>query len=129
MRKAPHRVKPGGRLESLAPLIAEAAELLRAGRLVAFPTETVYGLGANALDEAAVRRIFEAKGRPYSSPLIGARGDDRDYGARAGARVAGKGRDAGAAVLAGAADDRGGEECERARRGDGRAAERRTAYA
>lgn len=50
--------------------IARAAELLRAGQLVAFPTETVYGLGANALDEAAVRRIFEAKGRPHSSPLI-----------------------------------------------------------
>lgn len=50
--------------------IARAAELLRAGRLVAFPTETVYGLGANALDEAAVRKIFEAKGRPFSSPLI-----------------------------------------------------------
>jgi L-threonylcarbamoyladenylate synthase len=51
-------------------ILTKAAELLRAGRLVAFPTETVYGLGANALDEAAVRRIFEAKGRPYSSPLI-----------------------------------------------------------
>jgi L-threonylcarbamoyladenylate synthase len=50
--------------------VARAAELLRAGRLVAIPTETVYGLGANALDEAAVRRIFEAKGRPLSSPLI-----------------------------------------------------------
>jgi L-threonylcarbamoyladenylate synthase len=50
--------------------IKQAAELLRAGRLVVFPTETVYGLGANALDEAAVRRIFEAKGRPHSSPLI-----------------------------------------------------------
>lgn len=50
--------------------IAKAAELLRAGRLVAFPTETVYGLGANALDEAAIRRIFEAKERPFSSPLI-----------------------------------------------------------
>jgi L-threonylcarbamoyladenylate synthase len=50
--------------------IDKAAALLRAGLLVAFPTETVYGLGANALDEAAVRRIFEAKGRPYSSPLI-----------------------------------------------------------
>jgi L-threonylcarbamoyladenylate synthase len=47
-----------------------AAELLRAGGLVAFPTETVYGLGANALDEAAVRRIFEVKGRPFTSPLI-----------------------------------------------------------
>lgn len=50
--------------------LERAAELLRAGQLVAFPTETVYGLGANALDEAAVRRIFEAKGRPLSSPLI-----------------------------------------------------------
>ena len=50
--------------------IAHAAELLRAGKLVAIPTETVYGLAANAVDEAAVRRIFTAKGRPYSSPLI-----------------------------------------------------------
>lgn len=47
-----------------------AAELIRAGRLVAFPTETVYGLGANALDPEAVARIYEAKGRPSSSPLI-----------------------------------------------------------
>ncbi|MBS1855642.1 MAG: threonylcarbamoyl-AMP synthase [Acidobacteria bacterium] len=47
-----------------------AAELIRAGRLVAFPTETVYGLGANALDPAAVARIFAAKGRPRTSPLI-----------------------------------------------------------
>ncbi len=54
----------------MSPEVQRAAELLRAGRLVAFPTETVYGLGANALDEAAVRRIFEAKGRPHSSPLI-----------------------------------------------------------
>jgi len=50
--------------------IERAAELLRHGRLVAFPTETVYGLGANALDPAAVNRIFEAKGRPPTSPLI-----------------------------------------------------------
>lgn len=50
--------------------ISRAAALLRAGRLVAFPTETVYGLGAYALDESAVRLIFEAKGRPSSSPLI-----------------------------------------------------------
>jgi L-threonylcarbamoyladenylate synthase len=54
----------------MSPEVQRAAELLRAGRLVAFPTETVYGLGANALDENAVRRIFEAKGRPHSSPLI-----------------------------------------------------------
>ena len=50
--------------------IARAVEFLRAGRLVAFPTETVYGLGASALDPAAVRRIFEAKGRPASNPVI-----------------------------------------------------------
>ncbi len=50
--------------------VAHAAELIRAGRLVAFPTETVYGLGANALDAAAVERIYEAKGRPRSSPII-----------------------------------------------------------
>ncbi len=47
-----------------------AAELLRSGRLVAFPTETVYGLGANALDPDAVARIFAAKGRPATNPLI-----------------------------------------------------------
>ncbi len=50
--------------------IAHAAELIRAGRLVAFPTETVYGLGANALDAEAVARIFAAKGRPHTVPLI-----------------------------------------------------------
>lgn len=50
--------------------IAQAAELLRQGRLVAFPTETVYGLGADAGNPAAVRRIFEAKGRPVDHPLI-----------------------------------------------------------
>jgi L-threonylcarbamoyladenylate synthase len=50
--------------------IERAAELIRAGRLVAFPTETVYGLGANALDARAVERIFLAKGRPRTSPLI-----------------------------------------------------------
>ena len=50
--------------------VAHAADLIRAGRLVAFPTETVYGLGANALDAEAVARIFAAKGRPRQSPLI-----------------------------------------------------------
>lgn len=50
--------------------IAYAASLLRAGKLVAFPTETVYGLGANALDAKAAARIFEAKGRPSTSPII-----------------------------------------------------------
>jgi L-threonylcarbamoyladenylate synthase len=50
--------------------IQEAAKRIRAGELVAFPTETVYGLGANALDPDAVARIFELKGRPATSPLI-----------------------------------------------------------
>jgi L-threonylcarbamoyladenylate synthase len=50
--------------------IQHAGELIRSGGLVAFPTETVYGLGANALDPDAVERIFAAKGRPATSPLI-----------------------------------------------------------
>lgn len=50
--------------------IEEGASAIREGRLVAFPTETVYGLGANALDPAAVARIFEAKERPANDPLI-----------------------------------------------------------
>src|SRR5690242_11951988 len=51
-------------------VIEQAAAMIRAGGLVAFPTETVYGLGADALNEAAVARIFEAKGRPSDNPLI-----------------------------------------------------------
>lgn len=50
--------------------IDEAAAIIRAGGLVAFPTETVYGLGANALDADAVRAIFVAKGRPSTNPVI-----------------------------------------------------------
>ncbi|MCI4063420.1 threonylcarbamoyl-AMP synthase [Micromonospora sp. R77] len=50
--------------------VAEAAAVLRTGGLVAFPTETVYGLGANALDARAAARIFEAKARPSFDPLI-----------------------------------------------------------
>jgi len=50
--------------------VAEAAAILRRGGLVGIPTETVYGLGANGLNEDAVRRIFEAKGRPQDNPLI-----------------------------------------------------------
>ncbi len=50
--------------------IARAAALLQAGDLVAFPTETVYGLGADATDDVAVARVFEAKGRPRFNPLI-----------------------------------------------------------
>lgn len=51
-------------------VIERAAEVIRCGGLVAFPTETVYGLGANALDEAAARSIFTAKGRDLNDPLI-----------------------------------------------------------
>ncbi len=50
--------------------IQTAAQLLRSGELVVFPTETVYGLGANALDPAAVLKIYALKGRPATSPLI-----------------------------------------------------------
>ncbi|WP_446898296.1 L-threonylcarbamoyladenylate synthase [Clostridium sp. LBM24168] len=51
-------------------IIEEAGKIIREGGLVVFPTETVYGLGANALDENAVKKIFEAKGRPQDNPLI-----------------------------------------------------------
>jgi L-threonylcarbamoyladenylate synthase len=50
--------------------IAEASEIIKSGGLVAFPTETVYGLGANALDEAACSKIYAVKGRPSDNPLI-----------------------------------------------------------
>ena len=53
-----------------ADLIGTAAQALRDGLLVAFPTETVYGLGCNALDETAITKVFAAKGRPSSDPLI-----------------------------------------------------------
>ncbi|MEA4973874.1 MAG: L-threonylcarbamoyladenylate synthase [Candidatus Metalachnospira sp.] len=51
-------------------ILKEAAEILKNGGLVAFPTETVYGLGANGLDENACKKIYEAKGRPSDNPLI-----------------------------------------------------------
>lgn len=56
--------------EPTAQSVAEAARLLRDGKLVAFPTETVYGLGGDATNERAVAAIFEAKGRPEFNPLI-----------------------------------------------------------
>src|SRR4051812_26818521 len=60
----------GVRIVPAAEGIGEAVIRLRAGQIVAFPTETVYGLGANALDAEAVARIFAAKGRPSTNPLI-----------------------------------------------------------
>ncbi|WP_158044734.1 L-threonylcarbamoyladenylate synthase [Skermanella pratensis] len=70
---SPQRDSPQRTPELVPPSdanIARAADMLRAGELVAFPTETVYGLGADATDDRAVARIFEAKGRPRFNPLI-----------------------------------------------------------
>ena len=55
--------------------VADAARCLREGGLVAFPTETVYGLGADATNAAAIARLYEAKGRPAFNPLIAHVGD------------------------------------------------------
>ncbi|MGH2348768.1 MAG: L-threonylcarbamoyladenylate synthase, partial [bacterium] len=60
-------------IDSAAPdpgVIREAAAVLASGGLVAFPTETVYGLGADAFNAQAVERIFEVKGRPADNPII-----------------------------------------------------------
>lgn len=54
-----------------AAALAPAVRLIRDGEVVCFPTETVYGVGANALSGPAVRKIFQAKGRPSDNPLIG----------------------------------------------------------
>ena len=64
MARAPALLRPDG------PGLEQAVEALRAGELVAFPTETVYGLGADAADDKAVARIFQIKGRPSFNPLI-----------------------------------------------------------
>lgn len=66
----PARRVPVDPIRPDAAAIADAARILAAGGLVAFPTETVYGLGADALNAAAVERIFEAKGRPADNPII-----------------------------------------------------------
>ncbi|NDF27485.1 MAG: threonylcarbamoyl-AMP synthase, partial [Nitrosopumilaceae archaeon] len=60
--------------------IRQAAKIIRSGKIVAFPTETVYGIGANALDPSAVKRIFVAKGRPSDNPLIVHISDIADLG-------------------------------------------------
>ncbi|HHQ0107203.1 TPA: L-threonylcarbamoyladenylate synthase, partial [Listeria monocytogenes] len=56
--------------QSNQAIFQEAAKLLQGGECVAFPTETVYGLGADATNQAAVQKIYEAKGRPSDNPLI-----------------------------------------------------------
>ena len=74
MRLSPMQTPSAHRNTRVEPVteatVADAARLLRAGKLVAFPTETVYGLGANAADDAAIAAVFEAKGRPRFNPLI-----------------------------------------------------------
>src|SRR3954465_14524032 len=62
----PFREGAGGRLHDIAAAVA----ILRGGGLVAFPTETVYGLGADARNPEAIRRLFAAKGRPSDHPVI-----------------------------------------------------------
>ncbi|MBM3449414.1 MAG: L-threonylcarbamoyladenylate synthase, partial [Armatimonadetes bacterium] len=64
------RVRAIDARDPAADVLAEAAEILKTGGLVAFPTETVYGLGASARDSAAVARVFSVKGRPSQNPLI-----------------------------------------------------------
>ena len=95
--------EPGTRvLQADPPAIAAAARCLAAGGLVAFPTETVYGLGADAGNGEAVARLYAAKGRPAFNPLIA------HVGGAAAARRLGalrcRRREAGRRVLAGAAD-------------------------
>ena len=73
MKRCRHIATSRIQLDALRPdraIIERAGEIIRSGGLVAFPTETVYGLGANALDADAVGKIFRAKGRPANDPLI-----------------------------------------------------------
>lgn len=58
------------RIEATAASIARAVEALRTGEVIAYPTETVYGLGANPFDEGAMHRLFEAKGRDRRNPIL-----------------------------------------------------------
>ncbi len=83
----------------MSAAVRRGAEVIRAGGLVAFPTETVYGLGADALSASAVARIFEAKERPRGNPLIvhlAGVGRARERGgARAAARAGRRARASG----------------------------------
>jgi L-threonylcarbamoyladenylate synthase len=62
----------------LSTSVIEAAEFIKLGGLVAFPTETVYGLGADIFDQLAIQKIFAAKGRPSDNPLIAHVGNVED---------------------------------------------------
>ena len=68
--KSTAEILPTHTPELFASAVKQAVNLLRAGDLVALPTETVYGLAANALESRAVERIFQVKGRPSHNPII-----------------------------------------------------------
>ncbi|MBE6701111.1 MAG: threonylcarbamoyl-AMP synthase [Ruminococcaceae bacterium] len=70
---------PPNRVEEFEKELLEASEIIKRGGLVVFPTETVYGLGANALDEKAAEKIYSAKGRPSDNPLIIHIANPEDY--------------------------------------------------
>ena len=84
--------------------IREAGEILKQGGLVAFPTETVYGLGGNGLDPQASAKIYQAKGRPSDNPLIIHIADMEDL-AENSKRGTGECKEAGFCLLAGTVDD------------------------
>lgn len=92
-------VKPDARA------LEEAGVLIRAGQVVGFPTETVYGLGGNALDGEAVKRIFAAKGRPGDNPLIVHISALDQLSKVISGEMPGKRAQAGGGLLAGPADD------------------------
>ena len=99
VRDGDHHIPPGNGQNA----IEEAAAILRRGGLLGIPTETVYGLGADGLNEDAVRRIFEAKGRQQDNPLI-LHMPDAGWLERCCADIPGHGLCAGGTVLARAAD-------------------------
>lgn len=70
MKKLQTRIEKISNIKSASAIFAEGGKIIRGGGLVAFPTETVYGLGANGLDADACAKIYEAKGRPSDNPLI-----------------------------------------------------------
>ena len=93
--------------------VREAAALLEKGEPVAFPTETVYGLGADAFNPVAVARIFELKKRPHFDPLI-VHIADRGWAERLASPIPGRGQAAHGPFLARTLDDHTQEEGSRA---------------
>lgn len=99
--------------------IRKAGTILKEGGLVAFPTETVYGLGGNALDPEASMKIYAAKGRPSDNPLI-VHIAEMGKLSEIAAEIPGKGEASGTEILAGTADDDSAQSGGRAERDDRR---------